>query len=239
MDNLQSILEYFAAVPQAYRQMTLSEADYCQTMIEEFIVFIETNQLNNPSGREAIDQFVNMLDSNREDEEEGEDYTCLRYVLDKLNQRERLPIRNENHTLTTEQDLVRKRFYNNCNYIGNGGQYSEQHNAGYQEVLVSLRDQLKSITKSESNKKKRRQQIEQEERMKLATMREYQKHQLGNKVEDTEADEDEDIDADEDEEIDADKGNNTDVGEGSDVNTDKGKDILENTTLYDSDYQPV
>lgn len=75
-------------------------------------------------------------------EEEG-DYTCINYILDELNRRDRLPHRDENHTLTTEQDLVRSRFYNNARYLTDGGSFREELEPGYLEYLNYLGTRFK------------------------------------------------------------------------------------------------
>ena len=58
------------------------------------------------------------LSSEIDQAEEKGDFTCLNYMLDNLT---RLPVRNDRHVLTTEQDLVRERYESYVRYIMSGG----------------------------------------------------------------------------------------------------------------------
>lgn len=71
----------------------------------------------------------------------------MNYVLDQLDDRSRLPVRNDANVLTTEEDLLRQRFRRFVQYIMEGGNPPEEgptpeHEAAGDEIRAKLKGTL-------------------------------------------------------------------------------------------------
>ncbi|KAL8707766.1 MAG: hypothetical protein Q9225_007711 [Loekoesia sp. 1 TL-2023] len=127
------------------------QAGQCQKTIEDFMVLVEDNALQSSEGAQSMEEFCKFIEhpnvwhlaemvvpqlrqsrlENEQADKDG-DFTCLNYILDHLT---RLPIRNDDHVMTTEQEMLRARFRLWARYVLTAGNSDMDMKPGDEELV--------------------------------------------------------------------------------------------------------